>query len=134
MDFYAPGCRPYNPLDNYEVLVAFVLYKERVLGMVDEICDALPSVQAAPDQFRAAVGFKVCPVPVCFKAKHNFLHFVWVIRNNGVVACFRKVFCFPVQGFNKGHFFIYDHRFFVSDDKIGACIAHFDASSNKPGP
>ena len=116
-----------KPLDNDGVLVALVLDEESVFGFVDEARDALAAIAAAPDEVRVCAGLEFLAVPVGLEAGDDFIDFVLVRGDDGVVARLGEVFRLPVERLHKGDFVVHDHRLFVRDAEVGVAVLDFDA-------
>src|SRR5260221_11822028 len=68
MYFYTPAGSANQPFNDHQVLVAFILYKQRMLCLVNKLCNPLPSVQAAPNKGSTLSRVKIFPLPVSLKA------------------------------------------------------------------
>ncbi len=57
--------------DDDGVLIALVLQPERVLGLVDELAEALAAIADAPDEMGVVTGVELGAVPVGVEALHR---------------------------------------------------------------
>src|SRR5438046_802671 len=94
--FYTPACSMYQALDNYQVLKSFVLHKKCMLCLINELCNFYSAVIAAPYQIQIFSRIKALPVPVRLETQNDFFYFVGMVRNDGIIPRFNKIFGFPV--------------------------------------
>ena len=49
-----------------------------------------------------------------------------VVGGNGVITGNCKIFCCPVEGFDKSNLVVDDHGFFMGKTELGITVFHFD--------
>src|SRR5277367_3030086 len=131
VDFDAAHTGPDQALDDDGVLIALVLQDQRVLGVVDEIGDAIAGVAFAPDHMGAVAGVEILPGPVGVETGFDFFNFMGVIGDHGEVAGLGEVLGIPVQGIYKSGAIVDDHGFFVSEVEGRIAVEDVDASSEE---
>src|SRR5262245_15261040 len=66
--------RPDQALDDHGILVALILHKQSVLGLVNESRHSLPSVASAPYELGLGARLELFSMPIRFETVHNFGH------------------------------------------------------------
>src|SRR6476619_4033977 len=97
VNLHAPRCGPDDAFDDNEVLVSFILNKKRMPCLINESCDTVTTVYAAPNEARIFAWIKIRSFPVSFETHDHLCDFMRVSSDNCIVAGFCKIFCFPVK-------------------------------------
>src|SRR6266404_6990231 len=121
----APG-RANQPLQNHGILIPLVLNEQRMPRFVDELRDAVPAVDGAPQQVRAAARLEWLPVPIRLEARHDLSDFVPVIRDHRVVPGPGKVLRLPIERFDERRVAVDDHRLLVRERQGRVAVDYVD--------
>src|SRR5262245_32488707 len=101
MNLYTADRRADEPLNDHGVLISLVLHEERVLGIIIQGGDPFESNASTPDEVGVLARVEFLAVPVGFKASDDFIDFVFVRGNDGVVTRDGEIFRLPVERFYK---------------------------------
>src|SRR6202046_34210 len=97
MDLHSTHVGANEMLDNHGVLITLVLNEDGLSRVIDGASDALAAVTGTPDQMRGFARVERLPLPVRFETLDDFLYFLFVRSDDGVVASFGKISRFPVR-------------------------------------
>src|SRR5262249_20999287 len=117
---------PDQTLDDDWVLIALVLHKKRVPGVIDKSRDSFASIDRAPDQMRVFPRCESHAMPVGIEAADHLADLVWTRGADDVIACLRQVLRFPVEGPDKGHLIIDDQRLLMGQTEGRISILDLD--------
>src|SRR5207253_7257444 len=120
-----------DPFDYDRVLIALVLEPKRLLRPVDHGRDPFASIVGAPNQMRFRVGLERLASPVGVEAPDHFPHFVLFCRCNSIVARFRQIPRFPVEGLYKADLVVDNHRLLMRESKGSVAVAHLYSGGEK---
>src|ERR1700735_1720079 len=130
MDLHSTHVGANEMLDNHGVLITLVLNEDGLSRVIDGASDALAAVTGTPDQMRGFARVARLPLPVRFETLDDFLYFLFVRSDDGVVASFGKISRFPVQRFYERARIVDDHGFFVGHAEIWVAVFHVDAGGH----
>src|SRR5262245_39246004 len=127
MNLYTADRRADKALNDHGVLISLVLHEESVLGVVNQAGDPFPAIASTPDEVGVLARVEFLAVPVGFKTSDDFVDFVFVRGNDGIVTRHSEIFRLPVERLYKGCFVVENERFFVRDAELGIAVLDLNA-------
>src|SRR5262245_39109438 len=98
-----------------------------MLGLVDEVCDPLPTIAHAPDHVRVVAGSERLTGPVSVEALHDLINLMLMRSDDRVVASLCQILRLPVQRHDPRGLVVDDHRLLMSEVEGGRAVEDFDS-------
>src|SRR5450631_41459 len=97
MNFHTTFGSPDQSLDDYRILISFVLYEKGMFGTINKMGDPVAAIALAPDHVGFVSEVEIRTVPIRRRAGHHFIDLMRMVGCYCIITGFRKVFCSPVQ-------------------------------------